>query len=84
MPYIKIPFVANTHSLQVNSRIGFLRLLEGFSPVSGRPFPHRPPVGSWPVLSCRARNGFDIAADQRNDFLVGHMVVLFIHICLFY
>jgi hypothetical protein len=32
-------------------------------------------VGSRPVLSSRARNGFDIAVDQRNDFPVGHVVV---------
>jgi hypothetical protein len=29
-------------------------------------------VGSRPVLSIRARNGFDVAADYRDDFPVGH------------
>ncbi len=38
-------------------------------------FPDHPFEGSRPVLSSRARNGFDITADQRNDFPVCHGVV---------
>ena len=49
--------------------------LEGFSFVSGLPFPDNPFVGSRPVLSSRARNGFDITADGFDDFPVGHVVV---------
>jgi len=55
--------------------IGFLCGLEGFSFVSGLPFPDNPFVGTRPVLSSRAWNGFDITANQRNDFPVGHVVV---------
>ena len=76
--------MANAHPLQVNPGVGFLRTFEGFGFVGGWSFPDNPLVGSRPFLGSRARNGFDIAADQRNDFLVGHMVVLFIHTFLFY
>jgi hypothetical protein len=73
-PVDKIPLVADAHPLQVDPGIGFLCLLEGFSFVSGWPLPDHPFVGSWPVLGTRARDGFDIAADQRDDFSVGHTV----------
>ena len=73
LPYIKVPLVANAHPLQVNSGIGFLRTLEGFSFVSGLAFPYNLLVGARSVLSIRARNGFDITADERNDFPVGHV-----------
>ena len=75
LPCVKVLLVANAHPLQVDPGIGFLCTLEGFSFVSGWPFPDGPLVGSWPVLSSRARDGFDVAADQRNDFPVGHGVV---------
>jgi hypothetical protein len=71
---VKIPLVANAHPLQVNPGIGFLCALEGFSLVSGWSLPDHPFVGSRPALGTRAGNGFDIAADQRNDFPVGHVV----------
>ena len=74
LPYVKIPLVANAHPLQVDPWIGLLRTLEGFSLVCGRALPDHPFVGSWPVLSSRARNGFDLAVDQRNYFPVGHIV----------
>jgi hypothetical protein len=32
-------------------------------------------MGSRPALGSRARNSFNIAADQRDDFPVGHVVV---------
>ena len=68
LPYIKVPLVANAHPLQVNSGIGFLRTLEGFSFVSGLPFPDNLLVGARSVLSIRARNGFDITADSAMTF----------------
>jgi hypothetical protein len=49
--------------------------LEGFSFVSGWPFPNNPLVGSRPVLSSRTRDGFDITADQRDDFPVCHFLL---------
>jgi hypothetical protein len=48
--------------------------LEGFSFVSGCALPDNPFMGSPPVLSSRAKNGLDIAVDQRNDFPVGLVV----------
>jgi hypothetical protein len=54
LPFVKIPLVANAHPLQVDPGVGFLCTLEGFSFVSGRPFPDHPFVGSRPVLSSRA------------------------------
>ena len=61
----------NPHPLQVDPGVGFLCTLEGFGFVSGWPFPDNSLVRSRSVLSSRARDGFDIAADQRNDFSVG-------------
>jgi hypothetical protein len=55
------------HPLQVDPGIGFLSGSEGFSFVSGYPLPDNPLVGSRPVLGSRARNGFDITADQRQE-----------------
>jgi hypothetical protein len=75
LAFVKIPLIANAHPLQVNPGIAFLCTLEGFSFVSGLPFPVQPFVGSRPVLSNRARNGFDITADERNNLLVCHVVV---------
>jgi len=75
LPLVKIPLVANAHPLQVDPGIGFFCTLEGFSLVSGWPLPDNPFVGTRPVLGSRAGNGFDISADQRNDFPVRHVVV---------
>ena len=41
LPFLKVHFVANAHPLQVNSRVGLLRAFEGFSFVSGLPFPDK-------------------------------------------
>jgi hypothetical protein len=47
---------------------------DGFSFVSGWRIPDNTLVVSRPVLSIRACNGFDISADERNDFPVGQTV----------
>jgi len=67
--------VPNAHPLQVNPGIGFLCALEGFTFVTGLPFPVYPLVGSRPVLGTRARDGLDITADQLNDFPVCRVVI---------
>ena len=53
LPITKIPLVANPHPLKIDPGIGLLRTLEGFSLVSGWPFPDNPLVSSRPVLSSR-------------------------------
>ena len=75
LSFAKVPLVANAHPLQVDPGIGLLCALEGFSFVGGRSLPDNPFVGSRAVLGSRARDGFDIAADQRNDLPVGHVAV---------
>ena len=54
LSFVKIPFVANAHPLQVNPGVCFLRTFEGFGLVGGLPFPDDPLVGSRPGLSSRA------------------------------
>ncbi len=63
LSFVKIPLISNAHPLQVDPGVGFLCTLEGCRFVRGLPFPDNPLVGSRPVLSGRARNGFDVAAD---------------------
>ena len=74
-----IRFVSSTDATQATR---FLTLtLVGLTPTEHasfcwtHPFPDHPFVGSRSVLSIRARNGFDITADKRDDFPVGHVVV---------
>ena len=50
---VKIHLVANTHPLQVDPGIGFLRTLEDFSFVSGFSFPDEELVLARPPLSSR-------------------------------
>ena len=51
LSYAKILLVPNAHPLQVNPRIGLLSRFEGFSFVSGWPFPHKPFMSSWSGFS---------------------------------
>jgi hypothetical protein len=82
-----IRFVSSTDATQATR---FLTLtLVGLTPTEHasfcwtHPFPDHPFVGSWSVFTIRARNGFDITADKRDDFTVGHVVVV-IPRCEFY
>ncbi len=74
-----IRFVSSTDATQA-TRLLTLTLV-GLPPTElasfgwTHPFPDKPFVGSRPVLSSRARNSFDITADQHNDFPIGHGIV---------
>ena len=65
----------NAHPLQVNPGISLLSRFEGFSFVSGLPFPNSPFVGTWPVVSGMTGNGLDITAYGLDDFPGGHVNV---------
>ena len=43
--------------------------------MSGFSFPDKELVLAWAVLGCRAGNGFDVAADNLDDFPSGHVAV---------
>ena len=75
LPPLKIPLMANSHPLQVNPEIGFLRTFEGFGFVSGLPLPDKELVFARPAVSGMTGNGFDITADSLDHFSVGHGVV---------
>jgi hypothetical protein len=71
---VKIPVVSNPHPFQVNPGVSLLGTLEGFGFVTGFSFPDKELVFAWPAVSSRTGNVFDITADERNDFPVGHVV----------
>jgi hypothetical protein len=75
LPVIKIPLVANSHPLEIDSGIGLLRAFEGFGFVSGFSFPDRELVFAWPAVSGMTGNGFDITADGLDDFPSCHVAV---------